>query len=187
MSWKASTKALACLAEKWNISGEVKIPKRRGLFPGLLQEQGPKGPSLKTPGLEDPERGFKRLTVNGNRLGFRTILDAVAFVQGVLPVVQCSKDRNRSWISGQREDLRIKHTLQLAHVHLSEKRCDAALNLIEPVLRDHPYEVELLCPTIDILLAQDRLVEAQCLISQLLSFNQDPALRKKYAPELETE
>lgn len=180
LSWSESKSALKALSEKWGISDKVALPERRSLCAGVMREQGPRSLSNDTSSATVSAK-FDRIVVNGNRLNFKSIIDAVNFIQSVLPPLIRVDGSNQRILSSQDEDERIKEIMSLAAFRVSRDELTEALEEILPVLIDHPHNVGLLCRAIDIYVKQNRMQLARELTEQLLSITKNEKVVERYS------
>lgn len=171
----ASLRSLEKLGDDWNISKESRKPFIPGSgSKGMLFEQGfgrPQGAAEghQTTGIQAAAWGYNRITVNGNTLGFTSILDAVRFLKSVFPTMLISPDAD---LAGEaRGYLKDKNQYRFQQASASFEKGDlqTARKILDDILADDISDAEANVLLEQILLLQDDKDELSRIYSMRFS------------------
>ncbi len=174
VSFPMARAALEALAERWDLKDKVKMPDMRKLSAGFTHEQGAKPPPPRpVPKGEEKDKReeylFDRLVVNGNKLGFKTILDAIKFAESVQPPLQQSPSQAIRKYAGEYSSMVAQKGLARAQLHLRSGNPAGALKELDQILLDHPHSVPTLRLAAEAQAQMGRWDDAEASLSQALS------------------
>jgi len=175
LSFPEALNALKRLAESWQITDSVKFPEYRSLGQSILQAQGPK---FQNTGSVGQNGELDRLVVNGNRMGWSSIQDAVKFIHSLQPSVRNSKQDIQ--ICSEDPIYAFGKRLRKIHVLIQLKETQEALNECRLLARDHPYQEDAITLYIDLLMKLGMEDAAKIEASRLLSFSSNERMKTTY-------
>lgn len=189
VSFPMALAALEALAERWNLKDKVKMPEKRMLSAGLTLEQGakPPPPPPKKEGEENKrqEQLFDRLVINGNKLGFKSILDAIKFAESVQPPLQQSPSAKIAQSAAQVAGKTAQQRMARAQLYLRGGNPAAALDELNTILVENPHNVNALRMVSVAQVQLGRYDDAEASLSQALSVSpKDVALLTAYVDVL---
>lgn len=183
ISFMQARESLEKLADLWGIRDQVKLPEARPISGGLFYEQGPKDSEKKRDGADEaddaaetaggipPKEKFDRLIVDGNKLGFRTILDAARFIQATQPSSAATKSQAvRAYFEGWRNK-HLEPLLVAARQHLAAGRLSEAESNLLAFLREDSTNADAARLLGEVYQKQGRISEAATQLASAMTWD----------------
>lgn len=188
LSFDDSVKALADLAHEWGIVGKAEIPKKIKVSMGLVYEQGVQiydinGDPSKTDRPPVNEKSA-RFTVNGNRMGFNNILDAVNYIYATLPTLQSAKKPDVREYALFLNRKRFSGLLSDAELYIKKSDWVQAQVVLETYLREDSLNAAAFASLGDVFAAQGKHERAISCFSRAMSLETRVSTLEKYVHSL---
>lgn len=174
-------KQLEQLAREWNIKERIKLPIEKNLSWGILYEQGPR---LKINDLTSKEKKApeekRKLVVNGNKLNFVNILDAVRYVDATLSQLARFESADALNYYNKLINDRSNNSIKLTEAYLLVQNYDDAESILNKALVEDSRNPILLALIGKIYLEKKRFLEGANAWARALSFSPNGEYLKCY-------